>query len=81
MSNFEPEHLDQLESHTDVVPAINQVELHPYLQRWRELDAGRAHGIAIEADFEWPNGGRSIYVRDPAGNSVELADPAIWAEG
>jgi len=49
VSNFEPEHLDQLEVHTDVVPAINQVELHPYLQRWRELDAGRAHGIAIEA--------------------------------
>lgn len=40
-----------------------------------------AHGIAIEADFEWPNGGRSIYVRDPAGNSIELADPVIWAEG
>lgn len=37
------------------------------------------HGIVIEADFHWPNGARSIYLRDPAGNSVELADPAIWA--
>lgn len=35
--------------------------------------------IAIEADFCWPNGARSIYFRDPAGNSIELADPAIWA--
>jgi catechol 2,3-dioxygenase-like lactoylglutathione lyase family enzyme len=35
-------------------------------------------GIAIEADFEWPGGGRSIYVRDPAGNSVEFAEPRIW---
>lgn len=35
-------------------------------------------GVAIEADFHWPNGARSIYVRDPAGNSIELADPAIW---
>lgn len=35
-------------------------------------------GIAIEADFEWPSGGRSIYVRDPAGNSVEFAEPRIW---
>ena len=46
------------------------------------LDAWHDHltaqGIAIEADFHWPNGARSIYVRDPAGNSVELADPAIW---
>jgi catechol 2,3-dioxygenase-like lactoylglutathione lyase family enzyme len=38
-------------------------------------------GIAIEADFEWPGGGRSIYVRDPAGNSVEFAEPRIWGFG
>jgi catechol 2,3-dioxygenase-like lactoylglutathione lyase family enzyme len=35
-------------------------------------------GIEIEADFEWPNGGRSIYVRDPSGNSIEFAEPKIW---
>jgi catechol 2,3-dioxygenase-like lactoylglutathione lyase family enzyme len=35
-------------------------------------------GIAIEADFEWPNGGRSIYFRDPAGNSLEFAESKIW---
>ncbi|MDP5308376.1 VOC family protein [Paracoccus spongiarum] len=40
-----------------------------------------ARGIGIEADFRWPNGARSIYLRDPAGNSIELADPAIWAGG
>ena len=34
--------------------------------------------IEIEADFEWPQGGRSIYFRDPAGNSVEIAEPRIW---
>lgn len=37
-----------------------------------------AAGIAVEADFLWPNGARSIYVRDPAGNSVEFAEPALW---
>jgi catechol 2,3-dioxygenase-like lactoylglutathione lyase family enzyme len=37
-----------------------------------------AAGIAIEADFEWPNGGRSIYFRDPFGNSLEFAEPRIW---
>lgn len=46
------------------------------------LDDWRAHLLAndvtIEADFCWPNGARSIYFRDPAGNSIELADPAIW---
>lgn len=35
-------------------------------------------GIAIESDFEWPQGGHSIYFRDPAGNSVEFAEPRIW---
>jgi len=43
---------------------------------WREKLV--AAGIEIEADFAWPGGGRSIYVRDPAGNSVELAEPRIW---
>jgi catechol 2,3-dioxygenase-like lactoylglutathione lyase family enzyme len=37
-----------------------------------------AAGVAIEAEIAWPNGGRSIYVRDPAGNSVELVEGAIW---
>lgn len=48
-----------------------------------EIESWRAWlesaGIAIEADLEWPQGGRSIYFRDPAGNSIELADPKIWA--
>jgi non-canonical purine NTP pyrophosphatase (RdgB/HAM1 family) len=50
-----------------------------------ELDSWRrkfeAVGLAIEADFEWPQGGRSIYVRDPAGNSIEFAEPRIWGSG
>ena len=46
------------------------------LDAWRERLA--AHGIAIEAEVAWPRGGRSLYVRDPAGNSVELAPARIW---
>ncbi|WP_373355825.1 VOC family protein [Pseudoroseicyclus sp. CXY001] len=38
-----------------------------------------AQGVAIEEDMRWPNGARSIYVRDPAGNSVEFAEPKLWA--
>lgn len=46
------------------------------IDRWRaRLEA---HGIAIEADFIWPQGGRSIYFRDPAGNCLEFAEPRIW---
>jgi catechol 2,3-dioxygenase-like lactoylglutathione lyase family enzyme len=50
-----------------------------------ELEAWRRHlrekGIAIEADFEWPRGGHSIYLRDPAGNCLEFAEPRIWGLG
>lgn len=47
-----------------------------------EIVRWKAHleerGVAVEADFEWPQGGRSIYFRDPAGNSLEFAEPRIW---
>ncbi|MGH7718822.1 MAG: VOC family protein [Gemmatimonadaceae bacterium] len=50
--------------------------------RESEIDGWRArlqdHGVAIEAEVSWPRGGRSLYVRDPAGNSIELATPRIW---
>ena len=45
---------------------------------WRARLA--AAGVAAEAEFDWPNGARSLYVRDPAGNSVEFAEPRLWAE-
>lgn len=36
------------------------------------------HGVSIEREMAWDEGGVSIYVRDPAGNSVELAPPTLW---
>ena len=46
------------------------------------LDAWRRKlqesGVAIEKEIEWPRGGKSIYFRDPAGNSVELITPGVW---
>lgn len=38
-----------------------------------------AAGVEIEAEFDWPNGARSLYFRDPAGNSIEIAEPRLWA--
>lgn len=46
------------------------------LDQWREKLTSA--GIAIEADFHWPNGARSIYVRDLSGNSIEFAEPKLW---
>ena len=47
-----------------------------------ELDRWRARlaelGIALEHEQIWKTGARSIYLRDPAGTSVEIAEAAIW---
>lgn len=48
----------------------------PELAGWRE-HLGQC-GVAIEMEVDWPSGGRSLYFRDPAGNSVELAPPKLW---
>ena len=46
------------------------------------LDDWRRHltdqGVPIEKEVEWPGGGKSLYFRDPAGNSVELVTPGVW---
>ncbi|OED47691.1 VOC family protein [Leisingera sp. S232] len=42
-------------------------------------DRLRAAGVEIEAEFDWPHGPRSVYFRDPAGNSVEIAEPHLWS--
>jgi catechol 2,3-dioxygenase-like lactoylglutathione lyase family enzyme len=36
-------------------------------------------GVALEQEQRWGDRGTSLYVRDPAGNSVELVDGEIWA--
>jgi 2,5-diketo-D-gluconate reductase A len=64
VSNFQPEHLERIVAETGVVPAINQVELHPYFQQ-----AGLRHehdelDIVTEA---W----------SPLGQGLELEDPVI----
>ena len=57
VSNFQPAHLERLLDASDVVPAVNQIELHPYLQQAevREFDA--KHGIATEAWSPLAKGG------------------------
>jgi 2,5-diketo-D-gluconate reductase A len=49
VSNFLPEHLERLAAETSVVPAVNQIELHPQLQQTESRAYHAAHGIATEA--------------------------------
>ena len=52
--------------------AVAEGELAGWQARLRE------RGVPIEHEQAWPRGGRSFYVRDPAGNSIEFATPRIW---
>lgn len=49
VSNFMVPHLERLLAETDTVPAINQIELHPYHQQPEVTKFGRDHGILTEA--------------------------------
>ncbi len=75
VSNFMVEHLTTLLDQASVVPAVNQIESHPYFSQ-QALDAfGTEHGILTQA---WsPIGGITFY-RD-SGHSSTLTDPVIGA--
>ncbi len=49
VSNFEPHHLDRLLAESEVIPAVNQVELHPWLPQAELRAYDEAHGILTEA--------------------------------
>lgn len=59
VSNFMPHHLERLLAETDVVPALNQIELHPYFAQPEVQAADTADGILTQA---WsPIGGITFY--------------------
>jgi diketogulonate reductase-like aldo/keto reductase len=73
VSNFMVEHRDRLLEVTAVVPAVNQIEVHPYFQQRAVQSSDTAHGILTQA---WsPIGGITFY-RDGK-NSSTLEDPVI----
>src|ERR1700742_3821875 len=73
VSNFMVEHLTMLLEHATVVPAVNQIELHPYFSQPEVQAFNAEHGIVTQA---WsPIGGITFY-RD-SGHTSTLEDPAI----
>ena len=67
VSNFQAAHLERLAAECDVVPAVNQIELHPYFGN-SEVDAyDRAHGIATEA---WAPIAQGKVLDDPVLNEI-----------
>ena len=77
VSNFMPHHLQQLLAETDTVPAVNQIELHPYFQQRAVQAADAEHGILTQA---WsPIGGITFYPGWGENRKNVMRDPAIAA--
>ncbi|NDZ97507.1 aldo/keto reductase [Streptomyces sp. SID6673] len=73
VSNFMPEHLARLLDATSVVPAVNQIEVHPYFRQSALLDVDAEHGIVSQA---WsPIGGITFYRDGSHGSTLE--DPTL----
>lgn len=62
VANFHPHHLERLAAETAVVPAVNQVELHPWLPQREVRRYDREHGIVTEA---WSPLARGRVLGDP----------------
>jgi len=75
VSNFTPAHLERLAAETDVVPAVNQIELHPYFAQVETQAADAAAGILTQA---WsPIGGITFYPGWGEQRRNVMADPAL----
>ena len=73
VSNFMPAHLERLLAATETVPAVNQIEVHPYFRQSELLDFDDRHGILNQA---WaPIGGITFYREGP--HTSTLDDPVI----
>ena len=62
VSNFTPQHLEELKKTSDLIPAVNQIELHPRLQQRETRDYCEAHGIAIESWSPLMHGGEAFEI-------------------
>jgi len=62
VSNFAPEHLDRIIQETGVVPAVNQIELHPRFQQASLRSANAAAGVLTES---WSPLGQGQILEDP----------------
>ena len=69
VSNFMPEHLTRLLDETSVVPAVNQIEVHPYFRQSELLAVDAEHGILSQA---WsPIGGITFYRDGTHGSTLQ----------
>ena len=67
VSNFQPHHLRRLHEETEIPPAVNQIEVHPFLTQDEVRGFCAEHGIAIEA---WSPIGQGVVLDAPVIGSI-----------
>jgi diketogulonate reductase-like aldo/keto reductase len=80
VSNFQPAHLDRLATEAAVVPAVNQIELHPYLQQANVRAADTGRGIVTEASSPLAQGSildDPVLARIAAKHDTDVAQVAL----
>ena len=70
VSNFHPDRLVDLIDHTDITPAVNQIETHPFFQRWADQEVMRERGVQMESWGPFAEGRNNLF-----------ADPTLTAIG
>ncbi len=67
VSNFEPAHLERLAAETGTIPAVNQIEVHPYLLNDKVRAYGAEHGIVTQA---WSPIAKGTVLHDPVVTAI-----------
>ncbi|WP_410869246.1 aldo/keto reductase, partial [Paenarthrobacter ureafaciens] len=69
VSNFHPDRLVDLIDHNEIVPAVNQIETHPFHQRAADQELMRERGVQIESWGPFAEGKNNIFT-DPVLSTI-----------
>jgi 2,5-diketo-D-gluconate reductase A len=69
VSNFHPDRLVDLIHHNEIIPAVNQIETHPFHQRTADQELMREHGVQIESWGPFAEGKNNLFT-DPVLSAI-----------
>jgi 2,5-diketo-D-gluconate reductase A len=72
VSNFHPDRLVDLIDHNEIIPAVNQIETHPYFQRTADQELMRERGVQIESWGPFAEGRNNLFT-DPTLSEIGAA--------
>ena len=77
VSNFFPDRLVDLISHNKIVPAVNQIETHPFYQRTFDQQIMKEHGVQIESWGPFAEGRNKLFENDVLKSIAEQYNKSV----